>query len=136
MFSKTPKTLTITSKKVVELIKRKGWVDNRRPPLWLILDQSFVLASDKQIRAVIDADKTDEKPYIPNSGDCDNYAFELRNAFGRRGWAVGFIAVDTGTPPLHAIFFYINDELEVIPVEPQNDKVFDKKFKLVAVEMH
>jgi hypothetical protein len=130
------KNIRITSQDVYKILKDAGWIDTNNMPIWFILDSEFVLPSDQEVQEILESDRTDEKPYVPERGDCDNYAFELRHAFGRLGWAVGMIAVDTGTPPLHAIFFYINEDRKPIAIEPQDDSVFNKPFKLVAVEMH
>lgn len=135
-FKKPPPVKAINSEEVYKLMEKKGWVNRGRPPMWFVLDSEFILPTEEEVQDIIKADRTEKQVYVPNSGDCDNYAFELRHAFGRRGWAVGMIAIDTGKPPLHAIFFYINDERELVAIEPQNDKRFEQDFTLIAVEMH
>ena len=126
----------ITTPEIKELMFKEGWADKKNPPIWVIFDPAFLLPSDEEVQKIIDEDPTDLRNFTPGAGDCDNFAFELRMAFGRKGWAVGVIAtkLDDGSTD-HGVFFYINNKKELTAIEPQSDKPFNKDFRLLAVVM-
>jgi hypothetical protein len=122
---------------IKQLMQDAGFIDRRIKPMWLILDQAFILPHDEEVWEIIGKDDTDRLNFVPNIGDCDNFAFELRRAFERKGLAVGVIVAlpDDGSEK-HAIFFYINKGHEIKTVEPQTDEYYNKSFKLLAVIMY
>lgn len=125
----------ITAKEIYSMLFKRFGIPNKKEFLWGISDRFFFLASEDEIKSVIEKDNTNTKVFVPEVGDCDNYAFELRAAFGRKGWAVGVLYVDT-TFGLHAVFFYITDKRELKIVEPQSDNPFNEANALVGVVMY
>lgn len=137
MFFNKPNFLRkkITSKEIHEIFKATGHI--RHGVTWSVFDTSFHLATEDEITAVIEADKTDQRLYTPLDGDCDNFAFELRAAFGRKGWAVGVVIVDPDDNSVnHALFFYIDDQKNLVIVEPQTDNKYKDDFKAIQVIMY
>ena len=127
----------IYTPEIKQLMKDSGFVNAWPEPMWVILDSAFIMPSDEEVWEIIGKDKTDMLNFVPNIGDCDNFAFELRHAFERKGFAVGIIVAlpDDGSE-MHAIFFYINKNREIRTIEPQTDQYYDKPFKLLALIMY
>jgi hypothetical protein len=126
----------ITADEIKELMFEEGWASRRWPPLWVIFDPIFTLPTDEQVMTVVDKDDTDKKNFTPFLMDCDNFAFRLTSAFNGMGFAVGVISIrPKDRTEDHAVFFWVNTEKELKAIEPQDDSVFDKKFKALAVVM-
>lgn len=129
--------MTITGSEVLSLMKDAGWFNWFDDPINLISDREFQLLPESEYQQIIEQDKTDEQEWVADIGDCDNFAFELRSAFGRRGAACGVIHVQPdGWDTPHALFFYITDQRELRVIEPQTDTIFEGRFKLIAVTMY
>ena len=124
----------VTGKDIKRMMVDAGWIRRFDNPLMYIMDREFFLPAEEEVLEIIDKDDTDEERYVPEYGDCDNFAFELRHAFGRLGWAVGVLIVKIEAG-MHAIFFYCTDEEDVVAIEPQTDSVFDDEFKVCGVVM-
>jgi hypothetical protein len=130
-------TKQITSQQILSILIKECSVDFRSPVKNLILDYDFLLLPDRVAAQIIERDTTNKLTYKPQTGDCDNYAFELRNAFGRYGYACGVLIVHPDKwETAHAVFFYINQARQVRIVEPQNDKPFTTHCTLIAVIMY
>ena len=126
----------ISSNKIYQLLfDRFGAPADSKAFVAAITDKYFYLASEEEILEVIKNDDTETEQYVPEIGDCDNFAFELRAAFGRKGWPVGILCVETPFG-LHAVFFYITDKFEVRVIEPQNDNPFNEVNSLIGVIMY
>lgn len=100
-----------------------------------ISDGWFYLAKDAEYRKVIKQSPVNRQLYVPEIGDCDNFAFELRGAFGRKGWCCGILYVKTSVG-YHAIFFYITDQRKVVIIEPQNDEEYTDITQTVGIIMY
>lgn len=122
---------------VVAKLKEAGYWSSFWPKTTdVILDTSFRLPTDEQVMEIVRADQTNLREYRPNDYDCDNFAFDLRYAFGGLGWCLGVIVVKRKTPPNHGLFFWINDQHQVKILEPQTDDVLNEKGKFIAVIMY
>jgi hypothetical protein len=128
---------------IKKMMIRAGWMHPLDNPLMLPMDRSFQPADEQEVWKIIEADSTDQKPYVPEKFDCDNFAFGLVHAFSGLGWAVGVLIVETSADPnnpgkvgYHAIFFYCTKEGRIEAVEPQNDSPFNKPFKVRSVIMY
>lgn len=136
MMSKPKEKMKISHDAVWDRMVRAGWFKKTRPPsLWAVMDPWFYLPSEEEVMAIVNGDDTDRKPYVPVTGDCDNFAFELRNAFKRLGWAVGVLLVEI-PEGLHAIFFYCTDDGRVVALEPQSDQEFKPPYNVIGVVMY
>ena len=134
--SKPKEKKKITHEQVWERMKRVGWI-NPREPMMLngIMDPWFFLPSEEEVLEIVHGDDTDRKVYVPVIGDCDNFAFDLRHAFKRLGWAVGVLLVRI-PEGLHAIFFYCTDDGRIVALEPQSDQEFQPPYQVVGVVMY
>jgi len=146
---------TVTGEEIRQMMVDQGWnfvrehpakkrlrkampqlASRLRPPyIWYVMDRQFILCDEKQIWDHIKKDYTNLLKYQAEIGDCDNYAFELRNSFGRQGLAMGILVVMVKEGP-HAIFFYANKDHKVVPVEPQDDSIFTRPFVVTGVIMY
>ena len=138
MFFWKPKILRkkITAEQIFNILF-KTFGAPKDPKIFLpgISDSYFYMAEEREILKVIEEDDTQSKKYIEEIGDCDNFAFELRQAFGRKGWPVGILYVETPFG-LHAIFFYINENYEMKTVEPQDDSPFTQVNSVIGIIMY
>lgn len=126
----------ITHEQVWDLMEKEGWFKRTRPPgLWGVMDPWFYLPTEKEVMDIVRGDVTDRRQYVPVTGDCDNFAFELRAAFKRLGWAVGVLLIEI-PEGLHAIFFYCTDDGRVVALEPQSDQEFQPPYNVVGVIMY
>lgn len=132
----------ITGDNIKKMMRDAGWIHPLDRPLFYVMDRGFIPADEKEVWRVVRMDDTDQKPYVPEMFDCDNFAFGLVHAFSGMGWAVGVLIVETEADPnnlgskgLHAIFFYCTGK-EVAAIEPQNDSPFNRPFKVVGVVMY
>ena len=103
-----------------EMLEAK-WFDKKKPPRWMVLDREFIVPTEAQVLEVMHKDHTERIKYIAESGDCDNFAFDLRHAYGRKGWSVGVLIVKI-PEGLHAIFFSRTKDGGLKSYEPQSDK--------------
>ena len=90
----------------------------------IVLDATYTLIDENKLREALRADKTSESTYIPNSFDCDDFAFVLwRNLTGRYGLiALGVIIISFGDKS-HVANFFIDEDLEFHYLEPQSDLI-------------
>ncbi len=95
--------------------------------LWLS-DGAAVLINDADMKNFLENNPVNNRKYITEYHDCDDYSFELmgdvsdifpQGAFGMV-WGNRL-----GDGAAHAWNFYINQDKQVKYVEPQTDKIFD-----------
>lgn len=137
MMSKTRVERPIIShEEVWDRMMKAGWFKRTRPPgLWAVMDPWFYLPTQEEVLNIVHGDDTDRKKYVPVTGDCDNFAFELRHAFARMGWAVGVLLIEI-PQGLHAIFFYCTQDGKIHALEPQSDQEFQPPYNVVGVVMY
>lgn len=93
-----------------------------------ISDNYYLKESKKSLGEFLSQDDTDSQKYIKEISDCDDFSFKLLGnaSFGKmKGTAFGILWVNTKTEQ-HAVNVYIDDNLDVWVIKPQNDKVFKK----------
>lgn len=110
---------SITSIEVGAILK--SYTNN----IWLS-DGTFQLVDTENLKAFLASDPINGRPYVSEKHDCDDYSYELMghvsdwspdNTFGIV-W--GLNASGGG----HAWNFFIDGNMEVKYVEPQNDVIF------------
>jgi hypothetical protein len=91
-------------------------------------DQSYDVADEDFIKAILCHDKTEREQYEAERFDCDDFAFRLMGAFHRDlGTAAMPIFITwVGMPDGygHAVLSYYKDG-KVKIIEPQNDDIYD-----------
>jgi hypothetical protein len=94
--------------------------------LW-ISDGIFKLLDTDDLKAFLEKNPVNNRKYISEFHDCDDFCYELMgdvstwNSAGSFGMVWGNRAVDNAG---HAWNFFINEKNQVMFVEPQNDKIF------------
>lgn len=129
--------MKISSKEIKLLLIEANLFNPLYNPKLLILDTEFTLLPDRIAKQIISNDDTNTFRYQTNRGDCDNYAFELRSAFGRWGYCCGILIVQPdGWKTAHAVFFWINSSRQLRIIEPQTDLPFSVRFCVLGIVMY
>ena len=129
--------MKISSRDIKQLLFNENLFTPTFNPKLLIMDNEFTLLPDRVAKQIIIKDETNTFRYTKETGDCDNFAFELRSAFGRFGYACGVLIVKPeGWATTHAVFFWINQSKQVRVIEPQTDKQFSIQFNVRGVVMY
>ncbi len=123
-----PYTETITGDEVRALL---GKYTNQ---LW-ISDGLFKLVSTQSLEAFLASDTINNRPYIAEKHDCDDYSYELMGHVS--DWnsdnTFGIVWGLNGDGNAHAWNFYIDEKRVVKFVEPQTDTIFDPTTEQVWV---
>lgn len=121
-----PKQIKFTNKTEITGIEIGQLLKQYCQNLWLS-DGVAVLINDIDMKAFLTKNLVNDRKYITEYHDCDDYSFELMGDIscvfpqGAFGMVWGNRASD-GAP--HAWNFYINENKEVKFIEPQNDSIF------------
>jgi len=107
------------------------------------LDKKFTLyTADSQFycppladaRQIIDASTLDRKTWAGERFDCDDFALVLKSHFAEAAYADGkrraahcFGIVWGMLPDCHAINWMVTNDLELLFIEPQSDKIFSPR---------
>jgi len=96
-------------------------------------DNKYVSYSLKRIKWLLSLDKTDQRIYVPELYDCDDYAATLYGRMKERhgnatfGMAWVFWKKENGKHAGHAVNVYYCHEYDITYIiEPQNDNIFMK----------
>jgi len=112
-------TPTITRDEIYKLLR--NFTDNI-----YIGDNTYKTVQKSDMIAFLARNTVDERRYIVEAHDCDDYAFELMGDVSTWNPAGAFGIVwgnrTDGAP--HAWNFFIGEDKKVWYVEPQNDKIF------------
>lgn len=110
---------TITGTEVTAILK--SYTSN----LW-ISDETFRLVKCDNLRAFLATDEVSNRPYVVEKHDCDDFSYELMgrvsewnsdNTFGLV-WGINV------NGDAHAWNFFIDENMDVLFIEPQNDIIF------------
>jgi hypothetical protein len=91
-----------------------------------VSDARYSLPSIDTVRRFLEADKTDELPYVLDFADCDDFAFVLQGAQERYFWGKGYafgVLWYYNERFGHAVNFFIDRNRQLWIVEPQNDAI-------------
>ena len=96
-----------------------------------LADKLYYCPSVEYTKSVLSRTSTDERQWIKDRYDCDDFAWTLKNDFvtdayqnGERRAAHCFGMVWGHLPHPHAINFVINDDQKLRLIEPQTDDLF------------
>lgn len=84
-------------------------------------DNTYKLCNLEDIEEFLRVDQTNKMGYIPEDRDCDDFSFRLLGQFSVPEWsgiALGIIWTD-----VHALNFFIDQNLEFWFIEPQTDDI-------------
>jgi len=100
----------------------------------LIPDHHFILATKDSFESFLEYDNTDCYKYTgdnPSGGfDCDDYACVLHGNVSIPKWANIPIGTIWLSKPAHAVNIFVDENLDVYYLEPQNDKLMLVKNKI------
>lgn len=89
-----------------------------------ISDRHIDLCTDEEIKSFLTKDSTERKSYIPELFDCEQFSFRLfcnaKEYFADKGKNCAFGIIWTTN---HALCLFVNQEMEVRYIEPQNDQI-------------
>jgi hypothetical protein len=99
---------------------------------YIILDRYFWTVNMAHIVWFLEHDDTDTYKYIHDDGinqqfDCDNFAIRLWGNMNIPNWACipfGIIIIQTNTGGMHMMNIYIDEDMEIWAIEPQNDAMY------------
>jgi hypothetical protein len=105
----------------------------------LIPDKWFKLTTLESFQEFLEVDTTDKYSYTGDSKDshydCDDYAERLHGNANVPKWSAVPIGVCWLKEPAHAVNIFIDDELTLWYVEPQNDEMYKVSEKTDWVPM-
>jgi len=92
-----------------------------------IYDSKYKLTSLTEYARFISQDDTDKESYISEYLDCDDFSIRLYGQFSIKHWSsLPFGILISNTPMFtypHAVNIFVDDNLDVWIVEPQNDNI-------------
>jgi len=125
--------MIIPGEKVMKILRRDlsgKWSKNRKVAQ-LLADDEYWAGPEEAYFKIIKQSKVDQEKWIAEKHDCDDFAHLLKADFieaaykdGKRRRPYCFGIVWGMLPRLHAINWYIPDDLKLRFCEPRNDKVF------------
>jgi len=83
----------------------------------------YGLITDEEMERFLREDKTDLEKYVVHKNDCDDRAWDLLGDLSQGAWAE--IAAGFAWSNLHAFNVYINDQEQLMVIEPQTDKIME-----------
>jgi len=91
----------------------------------MLVDGEYTLVDKPLIESFLRYDKTNLRPYINETFDCDDFAFTLwRNIRESQGnIAFGVISLNLDGTTSHAMNFFVDTNWHIYFVEPQNDEI-------------
>lgn len=110
--------------------------DSKGGCTFLLGDAKYFCPGDALVRKVLAATRINQRDWIAERHDCEDFAFLLKGAFireaygkdkGYRKAANCFGMVWGNLPGPHAINWYINKNMKLYFVEPQHDTIFEPR---------
>ena len=99
-----------------------------------LADKKYFCPKLRDVKTIINTTNVDQRIWIQERFDCDDFAFLLKAEFVKDAYRQGdrraahcFGIVWGSLPGLHAINWVINNDLKLRFVEPQNDSVYFPK---------
>jgi hypothetical protein len=92
-------------------------------------DSVYYTPTENTIKQFLNYDLNNFRLYKKNNFDCDDYSFCIKGnaSYLLSGYAIGIVWVTQNDNTAHALNFYINNQREIIFIEPQTDKIIDEK---------
>lgn len=89
-----------------------------------ISDRHLDLCTDEEVQEFLAKDLTEKEEYIAELFDCEQFSFMLfcsaKKYFARKRKNVAFGVIWTAN---HALCLFVNQEMKVKYIEPQNDQI-------------
>ena len=102
-----------------------------------LADETYSMADPQKIKEILETDATDKMEYVPESVDCDDFAFRLMGIFHEDKDAVSmpiFLTWVLTPEDGHAVLSYCYQG-QITIIEPQNDLEFPvpEDWKLILI---
>lgn len=122
-----PVPVTVTRKEVKAIVEAAGYKIEWKE----LADKGWVCPTDKQVLKIAKKSGVEDREYISEVYDCDNFCHSFLEEFNGLGYIIGScVGRRRGRDSFHAWVFYINDKKQLKFLEPQN---YSRNLKIASI---